>query len=165
VITTRSFKFAAQNVAFAFLFYAPFMLVSQENILSVIPQRSPIVMVDTLLHCDGTTTKTGFRVRDSNIFHENDFLRESGLVENIAQTAAAGAGFTARQMGQPAPVGYIGAIQNLQIFALPKTGDLLETEVILAHKVFDVSFINGSIRCGDLLIAKCEMKIFISKQS
>ena len=141
------------------------MLVSKEQILSVLPQRPPIVMVDELLYTDETTTRCGFTVLASNIFAENGVFGEPGLVENIAQTAAAGVGYKASQTKEPVPVGYIGAIKDLHIFSLPKIGDHLVTEVSVVNKVFDVTLVNGSIYCNDTLAATCEMKIFISKSS
>jgi predicted hotdog family 3-hydroxylacyl-ACP dehydratase len=140
------------------------MLISEENIVSVIPQRAPFVMIDALLESTETSTKTGFSVRRSNLFFENDFLRESALVENIAQTAAAGVGYRAQQNGTEVPVGFIGAIQHLEIFQLPKENDWLETEVTVTNQVFDVSFIRGTIHCKNELLAQCDMKIFLSKQ-
>ena len=140
------------------------MLVSAENITSVIPQRAPFVMIDALLESSDTSTKTGFSVRRSNLFFEDEYLRESALVENIAQTAAAGVGYRAQQNGTDVPVGFIGAIQQLEIFQLPKENDWLETEVTVTNQVFDVSFIRGTIHCNNELLAQCDMKIFISKQ-
>jgi predicted hotdog family 3-hydroxylacyl-ACP dehydratase len=141
------------------------MLVAKENILLLIPQRPPIVMVDELLYTDETTTRCGFRVLATNIFAENGFFGEPGLVENIAQTAAAGVGYIALQNQQPAPVGFIGAIKDLDINFLPRAGDLLVTEVRILNKVFDVTLVSGIVYCNDELAAKCEMKIFISKLS
>ena len=140
------------------------MLVSEENIISVIPQRAPFVMIDALLESSDTSTKTGFNVKRSDLFFENDLLQEPALVENIAQTAAAGVGYRAQQNGTEVPVGFIGAIQQLQIFQLPKENDWLETEVTVTNQVFDVSFIRGTIHCNHELLAQCDMKIFISKQ-
>jgi len=85
------------------------------------------------------------------------------LVENIAQTAAAGVGYIAQQNLQPILTGYIGAIKNLVIFMLPKVGDVIETTVVIENQVFDVTIISGSVKCGETLLAKCEMKIFIQK--
>jgi predicted hotdog family 3-hydroxylacyl-ACP dehydratase len=141
------------------------MLVSKEQILSLLPQRPPIVMVDELLYTDETTTKCSFTVLPTNIFADNGVFGEPGLVENIAQTAAAGVGYRAGKTKEPVPVGYIGAIKDLQIFSLPKIGDTIVTEVSVVNKVFDVTLVNGSIYCNDKLAATCEMKIFISKQS
>lgn len=141
------------------------MLVSKENIQSLLPQRPPIVMVDELLYCDATTTCCGFRVTAANIFYDQGVFSEAGLVENIAQTAAAGVGYIAQQGNQDVPVGYIGAIKDLEIFFLPKMGDWLETRVELVNQVFDVTMVNGTIHCNGSLAAQCEMKIFISKPS
>lgn len=141
------------------------MLVSKEQILSLLPQRPPIVMIDELLYIDETTTRCSFTVLSSNIFAENGVFGEPGLVENIAQTAAAGVGYRAGKTKDPVPVGYIGAIKDLQIFNLPRIGDTIITEVCVVSKVFDVTLINGKILCNNEIAATCEMKIFISKQS
>jgi hypothetical protein len=122
-------------------------------------------MVDELLYSDGTTTRCGFKIEEENIFTEDGFFGEPGMVENIAQTAAAGVGYIAQQTNQPVPVGYIGAIKDLEFFLLPKTGDWLETEVTIVNQVFDVTMVNGTIHCNGRLAAKCEMKIFLTKQS
>jgi predicted hotdog family 3-hydroxylacyl-ACP dehydratase len=141
------------------------MLVSKEQILSLLPQRPPIVMVDELIYTDETTTRCSFTVLPTNIFADNGVFGEPGLVENIAQTAAAGVGYRAGKTKEPVPVGYIGAIKDLRIFNLPKIGDTIVTEVSVVNKVFDVTLVNGSIYCNEELAATCEMKIFISKQS
>lgn len=136
------------------------MTAFQQNILSMIPQRPPFVMVDELISCDETCTRTTMLVNDENILVYNGELSEAGLIENIAQTAAAGAGYAANMLGQPVLTGYIGAIKNVEIFLLPKTGDTITTEVIVENKIFDVTIISGSVKCADKLLATCEMKIF-----
>ncbi|MEQ1552725.1 MAG: 3-hydroxyacyl-ACP dehydratase [Ferruginibacter sp.] len=134
-----------------------------ENIVSYIPQRYPFVMVDKIISSNDTTTNTSFRVNADNIFVENGYLKEPALIENIAQSAAARAGFTAKENNEPVMVGYIGAIKNTKIFALPQIGDTLFTEIIIENNIFDVSIISGKITCNDSLIAQCQMKIFINK--
>lgn len=133
------------------------------DILPLIPQREPFVMIDTLIGSDETHTWTNFRVLPDNIFVQNGFLLEPALVENIAQTAASRLGQSSQLEGKSAPIGYIGAVQNLEIFALPKVNDVLETEIKVEKQIFDVSVISGKIWCNDELMAQCEMKIFISK--
>jgi predicted hotdog family 3-hydroxylacyl-ACP dehydratase len=137
------------------------MIVNKENILSLIPQRPPFVMIDGLMHSDDTTTRTVFAVREDNIFIENGQLTEPALVENIAQTAAARAGHYSQQENLPVMVGYIGAIKDLEIFNLPKISDTLETEIVIKNQIFDVTLISGTVRCKDVVMAQCEMKIFI----
>lgn len=141
------------------------MLITKENIVSVIPQRPPIVMVDELLECNETVTRCSFEVRADNIFLRDGLLLESGLVENIAQTAAAGTGYTAQQAGEPTPVGFIGTVQQLEIFELPKVGSQLITEISITNKIFDITVIKGTVQHNGTLLAQCEMKIFIQKQA
>ena len=139
------------------------MNTTVENIQSFIPQRPPFVMIDKLLHFSDTTTSTGFIIRPDNIFVEDGEFKEPGLVENIAQTAAARAGYISKTENKPVQVGYIGAVNNLQIFSLPKTGDELITEITIENQIFDVTLISGKIICNDKIIAQCNMKIFINQ--
>lgn len=137
---------------------------SEFPILSLIPQRQPFVMVDKLLVSDDSITRSSFLVRENNIFVENEMLKEPGLIENIAQTAAARAGYTAQMELKPVQVGYIAAIKNLQINNFPKINDEIITEISIENQIFNVSFISGKITCNEQLLAHCEMKIFISNQ-
>jgi predicted hotdog family 3-hydroxylacyl-ACP dehydratase len=134
-----------------------------QDITAYIPQRDPFVMIGRLVSADGTTTRTRFTVLEENLLAKNGFLTEPGLVENIAQTAAAGIGYICRAENRPVPVGYIGAVQHLAITQLPAVGEMIETEVTVKNQVFDVSIINGAIRSNGQVLAQCEMKIFIGK--
>jgi predicted hotdog family 3-hydroxylacyl-ACP dehydratase len=133
----------------------------KENIETLIPQRPPFVMVDELVYTDETTSRTTFRVTKDNIFLEDGTLKEPALVENIAQSAAARAGHIANQEKTPVKIGYIGGIKNLQVFSLPKINDLIETEITIENHIFDVTIIAGKIYCKEVLLAQCEMKIFL----
>lgn len=137
------------------------MIVLKENIESLIPQRKPFVMIDELSVSEGNFTRTRLQVRADNIFAEDGFFTEPGLLENIAQTAAARAGYEAQKDNAPVRVGYIGAVKNFEVFVLPAVGDVLETEIITGNQVFDVSVIKGTIHSNGHLVARCEMKIFI----
>ena len=72
------------------------------NVLHLLPQRPPFIMVDKLTYCDPKHAKTVFLVRADNIFCHDGVMEEAGLVENIAQTCAARTGFKQRleQNGQ-----------------------------------------------------------------
>jgi predicted hotdog family 3-hydroxylacyl-ACP dehydratase len=138
-------------------------MITIENIENLIPQKPPFVMVDKLLNFSDTTITTGFTIKGDNIFVEHGQFKEPGLIENIAQTAAARAGYVSVTENKPVLVGYIGAINNLQIFMLPKTGDELCTEITIENQIFDVTLISGKISCNNELIAQCKMKIFINQ--
>ncbi|MEP7165069.1 MAG: 3-hydroxyacyl-ACP dehydratase [Ferruginibacter sp.] len=135
-----------------------------DSILSFIPQRPPFVMVDEIIYSDEKTTRSKFLVKADNIFVENGILKEPAMVENIAQTAAARAGYIAQAENKPVRVGYIGGIKNLLITGYPKINDEIITEITIENQIFDVSVISGKISCNEFVVAQCEMKIFITKQ-
>jgi len=134
------------------------------DILTLIPQRWPFVMIDELISSNEDVTYTRLLVQAGNVLVNDGVLSEAGLVENIAQTAAARAGYVARQLGEPVQPGFIGAVKNLQVFTLPIVGDTIETEVKIENQIFDVTIIKGKITCKGAIIAQCEMKIFIQPQ-
>jgi predicted hotdog family 3-hydroxylacyl-ACP dehydratase len=140
------------------------MVTTEQDIVSLIPQRPPFVMIDEIVYSDENSTRSSFVVKASNIFVANNVLQEPGLVENIAQTAAARAGYTAKQENKPVRLGYIGAIKNLEINSLPAVNETITTEITIVHQVFDVSVISGKIICNNIVLAQCEMKIFITNQ-
>jgi predicted hotdog family 3-hydroxylacyl-ACP dehydratase len=136
-------------------------LVAKEHITEYIPQAQPIVMIDTLTYCEGNTTKTTFKVEEGTIFVKNGILHEPGIIENIAQTAAAKAGYEVKKHGAEPLLGFIGAVKDLKIFAFPKVGETLETTVVIKTEVMGVTLIEGFSVCNGNKIAECEMKIFI----
>ena len=143
-------------------------LMEGAEISALIPQKPPIEMVDKLWLNNENTTVSGLTIAENNIFCQNGFFREPGIIENIAQTAALHAGLAASQMiksgeiSKP-PVGYIGAIKKLVIHNLPKAGSELRTEITVHQVIFDVTLISGKSTVDGLPVAECEMKIFLKK--
>lgn len=135
-----------------------------ENIISLIPQKHPFVMVGKLLGTDQVSTRSSFGVKQENVFAKNGVFQEAGLMENIAQTAALRAGYLAQIEGNPVAIGYIGAVSNFEIFDLPKVGDVIETEIRVENQIFDVTVLSGKVWHNQNLLAQCEMKLFISNK-
>jgi len=133
-------------------------------ILELIPQRPPMVMVDKLIYSDEKISRSVLHIREGNIFVENSTLSEAGLVENIAQTAAARIGYISMLGKKPVPLGYIGAVQHLEIISLPKINEEIKTEITIKNEIFNVTVISGEVICNEKPIAQCEMKIFITNQ-
>jgi 3-hydroxymyristoyl/3-hydroxydecanoyl-(acyl carrier protein) dehydratase len=126
-----------------------------------IPQKPPMVMVSRLVELSGGTTVTAFRIAEDNVFCKNGEFREPGLIENMAQTAAAGVGAKSGNPDGKAPLGFIGGIKNLKILAFPKAGQEIITRVTVMHQVFDATIVQGEVFLEDRLIASCELKIFL----
>lgn len=120
-------------------------------------------MIDQLVTCDEVYSNTTFLIKADNVLVEDGELSEAGIPENIAQTAAAGFGYITQQNKKPIAAGYIAAIKNLEIFALPKVGEIIETNVAITDHVFEVTIISGRVKCNGKLLAFCEMKIYIKE--
>lgn len=137
-------------------------LVTGDAVLQMIPQKPPMAMIDTIISVNSQKTITALTITKENVFCEEGFFQAPGLSENIAQTAAAQAGYLSHLAGKTPPVGFIGAIKNLSIEQLPKVGDQLITEINIEHEIMNFTLINGISKVGDQVMAKCQMKIFIA---
>lgn len=131
-----------------------------ENVIPLIPQKPPFVMVGKLLYSDANTTRSSFQIEADNVFVKNGLFQEAGLMENIAQTAALNAGYLAQIENKPVAVGYIGAVSNFEVLALPRAGDEIITEINAQNQIFDISVLSGKVWLNEKLIAQCEMKVF-----
>ena len=137
----------------------------KRNITDLIPQRAPIIMVDGIQQTNDVQTITSFRIKKSNIFCSEGYFREPGLIENIAQSAAAAAGYERLNQGVSMLKGFIGGIKNLEIIELPEVGEMIETSIEVIHTVFNVKIVNGTVRNREgKILASCEMKIFLNEE-
>lgn len=134
--------------------------IHTDDITNYIPQRTPIVMIGGILQVADKVTRTGLEIKADNVFVENGVLSTPGLTENIAQTAAARIGYIALQQNTPVPVGYIGAIKDLEIFDFPPVGAFIETTVEIQNEVFNATSVLGKVVLDGKVMAQCEMKIF-----
>lgn len=130
--------------------------------MKYIPQAAPFEMIDELLETNESETRTRFLIKPSTMFvDENGFFLEAGLVENMAQTAAAGMGFSAAQTNEKPPVGFIGQIKNLSISQLPQVGAMLDTRIFNQFSVMNAFIVQGRIEHNGALVAEAEFKIFL----
>lgn len=135
-----------------------------DNIQSLIPQRHPILMIDRLISVDELNITTSFVVREDNYFIDNDGLMvEVGIIENIAQSASAFAGYWAKARGgNEIPVGYICEVRNFVCHRRPNIGDELFTAVHIGAEIGGVTIITGETSVGGERIAEAQMKIYVN---
>lgn len=117
-------------------------------------------MVDSVISAENSVTITSFVIKGDNVFLEDGLFREPGLIENIAQSAAAGIGARPAHKHESPKLGFIGAIRDLKVFSFPKTGDTIETKVTVTHEILNATVASGEIRLDGKLIAECELRIF-----
>ena len=140
------------------------MIIRDEHIYQLIPQRPPIVMVDVVWSADEEGAETGLTVKEDNIFVRDGRFREPGLIEHIAQSAAAFAGYGTFARGEAPKLGYIGEIKDCHLFRLPKVGDELRTSLKLVAEVKGISLINAQTSVNGEPVSDCQMKIFIKDE-
>ena len=148
------------------------------DVLDLLPQRAPFIMVDKLTHYDLKSAKTIFTVRADNLFCFNDVMEEAGLVENIAQTCAARTGFKQWIANTADPVddndvsekgdikiGVIGMINMLEMKRCPMVGETLETSMEIEEELFSTTFVRSEVTIAGETIATCRMKLFLTDKT
>ncbi len=145
-------------------------LLTGEELFKLFPQRKPIVMVDTFFAGDNTGAETGLHITVENIFCSDGKMRETGLIEHIAQSAAAFAGYAPYTRGEAPKLGFIGEIKRLSITRLPAIGEFLHTHLHVLGEAYGVTLISAETFSEDQTtateatpIAACQMKIFIKE--
>ena len=136
------------------------MVINKSDILKVIPQRAPFVMIDSLIEASAVGFSSNFVIQADNIFMENGELSEVAFVENIAQTCAAGFGYLGQENGEESgKLGFIGAVSRLEVFATCRENDILETEVRILSSFANIHLVEGVVKCQGTDLLKCQMKI------
>ena len=134
------------------------------DIHELLPQQEPFVMIEKLVQFDEQITVTETTIKQNNIFVDNGRMSASGLVENIAQTCAARIGYVNKYiLKKGIQLGFIGAIRNMEINALPAVGDVIVTRVEVMEEVFGMTLANATVTCNGKTLATTEMKIAIKE--
>lgn len=137
----------------------------ERDIQELIPQRNPIIQVDELIRVEGDTAETCLLIKADNYFIDEDQLfAEPGLIEHIAQSASAFAGYQALQQGATTPpVGYIGEVKHFHCYRRPAIGERLHTTITMGAEVAGVTMLTGETRVGEEVVADTKMKIFVEQ--
>ena len=138
-------------------------LITGEEIKKLIPHREPMIMVDSFFGIDEGVSYSGLTVTEDNIFVENGHLSEAGVIEHIAQSAAAHAGFVSLADNKPAALGFIGAVNKCKILTLPRLNDKLFTSVKIENELFGIMLIRCHVHVDGNLTSECMMKISIQE--
>ena len=139
-------------------------MMQGEEIFQLIPQRPPIVMVDKFYGVEGDTSCSGLTVTAENLFCKDGVLQETGVIEHIAQSAAARVGYIALQQKEPVPLGFIGSVDKMKIYHLPTVDNELKTEITVMQEVGDITLVSAQVKSEETLIAEGRMKIFLKKE-
>jgi predicted hotdog family 3-hydroxylacyl-ACP dehydratase len=136
-----------------------------QNTAELVPQRPPFVMVDKLIFADEKKSSCSFTILEDNLFVEEGYYSAPGMVESMAQTAAAGTGYLYKKKNKAVPIGYIGSVQNLVVIEKPPANAEIIMEVTLLTNIMQVSLVAGLVKWEGRVMASCEMKIFVNSIS
>ncbi len=135
--------------------------VEKLPVLSLIPHRPPLVCVDRLLNVGPDVFESDFLIPLNHLFLRQGLLQEPALLENIAQTCAAGFGYLARHSGESPKPGYIGAISRVQVSELPKAGETVTTRVQVLYRMGPVVMVHGTCFREGVRLLEGEIKLVI----
>ena len=124
-----------------------------------------MVMIDELTCADERSAQGRFFIRESCVFCGNGYLQESGLVEFMAQTAAAFEGYRRIIRKEEVATGYIGAVKNLTVNSLPTVNSEIQSEIFVDHELLGFTIVNGKVIQSNKMLAECELRIFTGDPS
>ena len=138
-------------------------LAEKEEILALMPQRPPMVMVDKLWSVGENVAVTGLTIKSENIFVESSELQEPGIIEHVAQSAAVMEGYGCKLSGAEVTINYLCEVKRFEINARPKVGEELKTQVTKVAQASGVTLLSIKVECNGKPIASGQMKISIGE--
>lgn len=138
-------------------------MYSGDEIKTFIPQREPMLMVDALYQCDGTSVETGLTIAADNLFVDGKLFSESGMIEHIAQSAAAFAGYNDWINKRPIVLGYIAEIKKFALKTPAHAGDSLRSKLSVQSQAMNITLMNAVTTINGVEAATCKIKIFMDK--
>ncbi|HUH25267.1 MAG TPA: hypothetical protein VLY87_01445, partial [Flavobacterium sp.] len=120
--------------------------------------------------------ETEFYVTADNIFVQNGFFTEVGLIENAAQTCSAISGqfyFTEAQpencSENPTVLGFISSIKKIKIHTLPKCQQLITSKAtLITHSQTDhyaICVLEVSVFDAENVFLEGELNLFLQNKS
>jgi radical SAM protein with 4Fe4S-binding SPASM domain len=130
---------------------------------ALIPQRSPMRLVDRLMSVGERVAVVEADVRQDNPFLQGDGVLDGAYhMELIAQAAAAMNGFRTPRPEDGGPQGYLLGARNVRIQGQARVGDTLAVHVFKAAKYGDFGIIEGRVTRGAEVLAEGEIKVWHS---
>ncbi|NGM66489.1 hypothetical protein [Sphingobacterium sp. SGR-19] len=136
--------------------------ISGEKLLTLIPQRAPIVLVSSLESYNENVLVSTFLVRADDMFVDGEKLSESGLLEHMAQSVALHTGYSYFLKGENAPMGYIGSMQNVEIRKLPTIGETVFSRIQIIQEFMGVTLVEIETKLDGEFIARARMKTVVA---
>lgn len=148
----------------------------QLSIQNYLPHTTPMLMVDIILTICQQEVKTHFFISEKNIFLQDHYLSEIGLIENAAQTCSAISGqyyFDENDIENcaqnPTLLGYIFTLKKVKIYQLPKVNTIITTHAqLISHtqnESYSICILKVVVFHQDTLFLEGEMNLFLENKA
>ncbi len=138
-----------------------------------LPHRAPMLMVDVLQEITSNSVTSTFKIKQNNVFVENETFSEIGLIENAAQTCSSIVGQTFflnsnnEVKENVKVVGFISGIKKATIFTLPKVNETIQTIASLVSRFDTDDYSICTMKCEtyqeNTLLLESEINLFIQE--
>ncbi len=143
------------------------------NINHFLPHRAPMLMVDVLEEITDTSVISIFKIKENNVFVENNYFSEVGLIENAAQTCSSivGQSFFLTSENEVKEnvklVGFISGIKKASVFMLPKVNQTIKTSATLISRFDTDDYSICTMKCTTYqeknILSESEINLFIQE--
>ncbi len=118
-------------------------------------------VVDTLISVGERCAVVTSDVTKASVFVDGDgWLHSTAYLEIIAQSIAAMNGFKTHHLNENGHGGFLLGAKKLKLSGRARVGDMLTTSVYKVAKFEDFGIIQGTVRCGDEVLAEGEIKVW-----
>lgn len=134
--------------------------MTTDDITSLIPQRPPILMVDRFSYEDDSLCHSELTLKEDNMFLHNGSMVPEGLLEHIAQTAAAHTGYRRKMAGEEVNLGFIGDIKRCTMGKrMPTVGQTVMTTMRVVSQVGNITMVSAESTSDGETLIECRMKL------
>lgn len=134
--------------------------MTTDDITSLIPQRPPILMVDRFSYEDDSLCHSELTLKEDNMFLHNGSMVPEGLLEHIAQTAAAHIGYRRKMAGEEVNLGFIGDIKRCTMGKrMPTVGQTVMTTMRVVSQVGNITMVSAESTSDGETLIECRMKL------
>jgi len=138
-------------------------LVSGKGIENLIPQRAPVVVVGALLSYSEWGAETSYVVEEDSWYSVNGHIDEQGIMEHVAQSAAAWGGYPGYLQGKMPKLGYVAEFSKFEILRMPGIGSELRTTLTSLGSAAGVTLMEAETVSGGKIVAHGKLKIYLEQ--
>ena len=128
----------------------------------LLPHRPPMILVDQLIDFSSGKGRVTASVSRDDLFVGDDGQLESvALIELVAQAYATIKGYDDAVNRRPVQRGFLVGSRNFTIHRRARSGERLIIDINTAAQLDGFSVIDGVITCGDEVLAKGSIKLWL----